>query len=60
MTTSTNVANDDNNDSNHDDNDDDDDDDEGDPYGYPPHEVASLRILGSRKSWAQRWNGFDE
>ena len=28
----------------------------GDPYGHPIHEVASLRIFGSRKSWAQRWN----
>ena len=32
----------------------------GDPYGHPIHEVASLRIFGSRKSWAQRWNGLDE
>jgi len=32
----------------------------GDPYGHPSHEVASLRIFGSRKSWAQRWNGLDE
>ena len=33
---------------------------DGDPYGHPIHEVASLRIFGSRKSWAQRWNGLDE
>ena len=32
----------------------------GDPYGHPSHEVTSLRIFGSRKSWAQRWNGLDE
>jgi len=32
----------------------------GDPYGHPIHEVASLRIFGSRKSWAQRWNVLDE
>jgi hypothetical protein len=32
----------------------------GNPYGHPCHEVASLRIFGSRKSWAQRWNGLDE
>jgi len=32
----------------------------GDLYGHPSHEVASLRIFGSRKSWAQRWNGLDE
>jgi hypothetical protein len=32
----------------------------GDPYGHPIHEVASLQIFGSRKSWAQRWNGLDE
>jgi hypothetical protein len=32
----------------------------GDPYGHPIHEVTSLRIFGSRKSWAQRWNGLDE
>jgi hypothetical protein len=32
----------------------------GDPYGHPSHEVTSLRIFGSRKSWARRWNGLDE
>jgi hypothetical protein len=32
----------------------------GDPYGHPSHEVTSLRIFGSRKSWAQRWNGLNE
>jgi hypothetical protein len=32
----------------------------GEPYGHPTHEVASLRIFGSRKSWSQRWNGLDE
>ena len=31
----------------------------GDPYGHPSHEVTSLRIFGSRKSWAQRWNGLE-
>jgi hypothetical protein len=35
-------------------------DEAGDPYGHPSHEVTSLRIFGSRKSWAHCWNGLDE